>query len=194
MIIIQPLISAVVYTDNFNRANGTAEVAPWVRRMSWSFENFAIVSNQLKRNSGGSNDGSDSTDCMIYTTAPTANVNQMAEVDIVALTGNPGPGLVLGADVAGTSACLWATIATTGWRIFTAVPTSGSKTILASGSTTLAAGSKLRFEKTSGACSLYYGGTLLHTYTGTLPTGLYTGVSVGSSSNIVDNWAGGDFA
>jgi hypothetical protein len=181
--------------DDFNRANGSAEVAPWLRRMSWSGESFVISSNTLKRNSGGAADGLDGTDGMIYTDRTTITDDQFAQVTVTTLGGAPGPGVILGADVAGTSSVLWAELFTTGWRIFTAVPTSGSKTILASGSGTFTAGSTLRLEKSGNSARLYYGGVYLGGYNGgvtTLPTGRYAGVRPGSASSAVDDWEAGD--
>jgi uncharacterized membrane protein len=196
-VVIPPKAAAPGLIDNFNRADGSAESSPWLRRMSWGSESFVISSNTLKRNSGGANDISDGTDGMIFTTVATSSDDQWAEVDVTTLGGAPGPGVILGADVAGTSTALWAEIYTTGWRIFTAVPTSGSKSILASGSGTFTAGSRLRLVKTGSVARLYYGGSYLGGYdadtTNTpLPSGRYTGVRPGSASSAVDNWEAGD--
>lgn len=186
-----PLVySGLLFSDNFNRADGTLST-PWVRRVSWTYDNFAISSNQLYRTGSGGVDTSDGTDAYIWGAA-TVTANQFSQLYIATISGFPSAGVVLGTDAGGTTAGLWAEVSTSGWRIFSAVPASGSKTILASGAGTYTAGGVLRLEKSGNVATLRYKGAVLGTYTGTLPSGLYVGVRAGQGSCRSDDWSGGD--
>ncbi|MFC9768675.1 hypothetical protein [Rhodococcus jostii] len=185
--------SGLHFTDTFTRANANL-TTPWVRRVNWSGDDFAVISNQLYRTGSGGVDGSDGADAYIYGT-PTATGKQYAQITATTMSSYPSVGVVIGSNSTGTATALFGEVATNGWRIYTAVPGVGTKTILASGSGTYTAPGVIRLEQnTATTATLYFGGVPLGSTSGTtLPNGLYTGVHAGKGSCRSDDWAGGDF-
>lgn len=190
--LIWPLSSGI--SDDFNRANGNL-TTPWVRYVSYAFDNYAITGNQLYRTGSGGTDGSDGNDAYIYNSA-TSTSDQYAEIDLPTLTSSVMAGVVLGhTNTAGTNAIL-AQINTTGWRIIIGIPgnTSG-RTIVASGSGTFTQGAKFRAERIGNIVRVSYDGHMLGTYSSaSLPSGTFIGVCAGNGSNRLDNFAGGSIS
>ncbi len=79
------------------------------------------------------------------------------------------------------------------WRILTtaALGSNGARTVLANGTGTFTAGAQREMTAVGNTATLKYTGVTLGSYTGTLPTGLYGGITTGSSDNLIDNYAAG---
>lgn len=191
-----PPKSKLILSDNFNRADADL-VAPWVKCVgSPSGIKFGVVSNQL-RNTGGIPFQAGPGDCYIYD-VPLSGLDQYVQSTEIAFGSNSSTdnGSVVaraGNSPAGSPLALHGRIYGNGWTISTnTLGGSSFNTDLASGAGSYTPGGILRMEVSGTTVLLKYNGSTIGNYTGTIPTGLYTGTGIVYINAVHDNWEAGD--
>lgn len=180
----------IVAFDDFARSAGTLQ-APWSKRVSYSFDNFAIDSSQQAYRTGsGATDSSDGNDAYVHQTALGSQRQYGRTLVRVFASGSESPpGIVLRTATSGQG--VFGQVWRTGWRIFIATPgAGGGRTTLNSGSGTYTAGDNIELVVVDQTVTLSYAGAVLGSATSaSMPTGGFGGFCAGQNANRVDDVA-----
>lgn len=179
-----------LFTDNFNRANGSLDVNPWIV-IGGGTGTCAIVSNQVRVTTAG-------VDAADYYIGVTPNADQYASVKVIACAGSDrSVGPILRTANPSTARTYYSAEVHgplgAGAPILIRYWNAGTPTTLTNSTATVASGDVIGLEAIGTALKMYINGTqVLSTTHGSLTTG-FTGIQIYTDSGTAADAIGDDF-